>query len=58
MNISGEEDTKYMREREGFQLIRKDCSLHWATLGLLSRELSQLFIFPAHPLPPCWKECF
>ncbi|KAB0358054.1 hypothetical protein FD754_002210, partial [Muntiacus muntjak] len=37
---------------------REDCSLNWATLGLLSRELSRLFTFPAHPPPPYWKECF
>ena len=34
MNISGEEGTKYRRERERFQLIQKDCSLHWATSSL------------------------
>ena len=58
MNISGVEDTRYMRERGGFKLIQKDCSLNWAILGLLSRELSRLFTFPAHPPPPYWKECF
>ena len=39
------------RERGGFKLIQKDCSLNWANLGLLSRELSRLFTFPAHPPP-------
>lgn len=51
MNISGEEDTKYTQEREGFHLIQKDCSLDWATLRLRSREIFQLFNFSGPP--PC-----